>query len=1251
MLYSTVCTAILLLLLFCSVTAAEREIYVSPNGNDSSNCSKGNQCTLDRGLSLASGLNATKILATKGNYSLKTSHSFTKIATFGLFGTGTSREDVQIMCNANVSLSFTVSENITFEGVKFLKCGGWHRSSVGVKRQYPNLKGAKFKTALDFRYCRNLKISDVEISSSPGLGANLYDVGGVVNFTNSLFSENYARENNYVRWETATENGSLYVYSGGGVYVIFNRYGYDTVNVTPGEHDSFQHNNSYVFTNCNFLRNKAQWSNTTEKHEPNTPELSFSRGGGLAVYLLGNASGNIIEIKSCFFYRNKASWGGGLQVEMKDNTEDNVLVMEGTEFRENHAELAGGGARIGNRPFKDAQLRLNRYEINNCSFENNNAIWGGGTSLYGTTIPRKCTKHADPAVTPFTFYGCKWLRNVGNVGAAMGTFLYNENEDLIGPEIPFRVCFKNDTLFRSNEVILVDRNLTIGQGSLYSVEVPLIFKENAQFINNSQSALVLDGSTLEIHNRLDFINNTGFRGGAIAMYGRSRILLNENSTLNFEANTCDGKGGALYIQAPGSPLISFYATGTNIHACFFGYSSANSSIDYDDWKVTVIFKDNHATSGKSVYATTLKNCRRAGESRQNNEVLKWRFVKYENSNNASEVEVATDPVRITHNKGDWQVAPGEVFNATVDLFDEVGNSVPGIVSVTIISSSVHLIPSLLFLAAHGKITYVSLNGEIGSIFSVQLNYIGSQLLRRTIENITLKNCYPGFKFSGKKCICMIPSDEGGRGVSRCDPNGKTVFVKGGYWAGKAKNKYKFATYFCPVGYCNSSNSNQTEYKYLEGHVCDENRSQHSVLCGKCKKNYSITFGSEQCSKSCSNWELFYLIPFGLGLLLLVVLIMLIDLDFFTGYLNAWLYSYQVMKLLTPDGFEFDPFIEFVIAFTNIRIQFGGHSFCLAKGLDDADKLMIMYAIPTYVILVVWLLTKLVGAYPDWCFSKRVKAPFRAICTILVLCYTDITRISLKILDPAKVGSETFLYDNGGLQFFHGKHLWYGIIAIFYILVFVLPFPLILLFRPFLTRELRPVLNLNRWMPFFDAFQSCFKVQYRWCAAFYFLCRLGILLIVTYAPAGSIKRVVLEGTCILILVVFAYLRPYKEASDVREDEKSYGWINKSDVALLTTLSLIAVVSSSIDTCCATINQQKDGLTIVVKILAYVPIVVLLVLAYRVLKNYCPAVENWFPLPQDGEISPIMSETSDFQNSPGRTPETSVTQQSSRGNHTS
>ena len=1260
MLYSKICTTIVLFLMLCfsSILVAERDIYVSPSGNDSSNCSNLEfQCkTIDRALSLAIGLNSTKIFAAKGNYSLKRSHHFRRISSFGLFGTGSSRDDVEITCHANVSVSFILSENITFEGVKFRKCGAWFSSSTGPTKNYPNVKHSKFKAALDFRYCRNLRISDVEISSSPGLGANLYDVGGVVNVTDSWFKNNYARDSIFAPF---TKIGN-YVYSGGGMFIMLNQYGYDTVDVTPSEHDSYHHNNSYVFTRCHFLGNKALRSNVKEEHELNTPELSFTRGGGLAVYLRENASDCIIEIKSCNFSDNKASWGGGLQVEMSGNTENNSFVMQATVFLENHAVLAGGGARLGNLPYKEVQLRLNRFKISNCIFESNKAAWGGGTTLYGTTIPRKCTKHTDPAVTQFYFYGCKWMANRGNIGAALGAFLYNGNDDFIGPEVPYRVCFENDTLFRSNEVIPSEGNLTIGQGSLYSVEVPLIFRMNAQFVKNSQSALVLDGSTLEVHDKLDFINNTGFKGGAIAMYGRSRIVFNENSTLNFEENSGEDKGGALYIQAPGFPLVNFNATGTNIHACFFGYS--NSSMDYNDWNTSVIFKDNTASLGKSVYATTLENCRRAGETRSNNRVLRWTFVKYrrQGENNAS--EVATDPVELWAKKKDWEVAPGEVFNATVILRDEVQNSVSGVVDVSIISSSVnlgiHLSP---FLVIDGKIRNVSLqlhSKKMESVtFSVKLNYIGGKLVRKTLANITLKNCHPGFTFSKTKsiCECMSSSDEYGIGVSRCLSDGKTLFVKKGYWAGYVNGT--FVTFFCPLGYCNSSLSNKPDYPYLEGHVCKRNRNQTSILCGECKNNYSVTIGSEECRDSCTYWHLFLLIPIGLALIVVVVIIMLIDLDFFTGYLNAWLYSYQVMKLLTPDGFEFDPFIEFFIAFTNIRIRFGDHGFCLAKGLDNADKLMIMYVIPTYVIVVVWLLTKVVGAYPNWRFSKRVKAPFRAVCTILVLCYTDITRISLRILDPAIFRSlKTVVFVNGELDFFSSrKHVGYAIVAIIYILVFVIPFPLILLFRPFLTRGLRPVLNLNRWKPFFDAFQSCLKDEYRWCAAFYFLCRLGILVIFTFMPASSIKRVLLEGICILILAVFAFLRPYKEARNVREDEKSYEWINKSDVVVLTALCLIAVASSPIYSGCANTPKQKDSLKIVVKILAYIPLLVLLALAYRVLRNYCPGIaKKCLPLPQDADSLPDMSESSDTAGSQRATPvisQTFVFQQSTRGSRQS
>ena len=657
------------------------------------------------------------------------------------------------------------------------------------------------------------------------------------------------------------------------------------MNVTPSEHDSYQHNNHYFFTNCHFLRNEARWSNVSENEDLNTPELPFSRGGGLAVFFKGNASGCNVAISACKFKDNRASWGGGLQVLMEDNTENNSVILEGTIFLRNKADLSAGGARMGSTPLKHKQLILNRFNISNCSFVQNEALWGGGASIFGRKIAS--TKYSKHVVTQFHFRQSTWQHNKANVGAAMGLYLYNYNKYNFGPQVPYCVCFDSDTVFEFNHVNLQHGYLKMGQGNVYSFEVPLIFKSTAKFWHNSKSALVLDGSTLEVHDQLEFINNTGFRGGAIAMYGRSRIIFHKNAKLTFEANSCDDKGGAMYIQAPGPPLVSFNATGNNIYTCFFAYS--DSSMHYDKWNATVIFKDNRAprdASGKSVYVTTLKGCWQVGENRTNNSVLRWTFVKFdnlpENFTNFSG-EVATDPIAIEYVKTDWRVAPGESFNAIVRLYDEVKNLVPGIIDIVINPSSVHLKPlSALFLTT-GKITNISLHGIEGSKFYVQLNCNGNQLLSTVIEDLELKNCYAGFRFSTEKltCECMDSvKDEQARGVSHCDPDGKSLYVKRGYWAGKVNGT--FSTYVCPDGYCKSRDSSDDDYLYNENHVCEQHRKQSSILCGQGDVDYSVTVGSEKCEKECTNWYLLLLIPFALVLLLIVMVIMLIDLDVFTG---------------------------------------------------------------------------------------------------------------------------------------------------------------------------------------------------------------------------------------------------------------------------------------------------------------------------------------------------------------------------------
>ena len=192
---------------------------------------------------------------------------------------------------------------------------------------------------------------------------------------------------------------------------------------------------------------------------------------------------------------------------------------------------------------------------------------------------------------------------------------------------------------------------------------------NTMITNNSNSALALDSATVDIRGHVIFSGNTGYRGGAVSMYGTSRFVLYKKSKLVFEENTCEERGGAMYVAAPGPIHVNFKAIGSNLHYCFFSYEEPG--VDYDKWQTEIVFRGNRgpgAETGMSLYATTLVNCRRVGEKRDNNTVLEWNIVHFlDSAGNASTLqrEVATDPVDIRFNRADWNVAPGQVTTNNV----------------------------------------------------------------------------------------------------------------------------------------------------------------------------------------------------------------------------------------------------------------------------------------------------------------------------------------------------------------------------------------------------------------------------------------------------------------------------------------------------------------------------------------------------------------------------------------------------------
>ena len=1198
----------LLLILFCKISAAKwnNTIFVSPSGSNNISCgSASDPCqTLDFVFGLGVS-NSTRIQLDAGDYSLNRTYSFRWLQDFAITGNESKAEDVTIECSPNASLGFVLSDRIILENFVFHRCGGWHQSTqiitTSAKKAF-----VKFRTALYLNYCTDVKISGVHVLRSPGLAITLYDIGGVLNLENCNFTENMPVADNINISQTLSEGHAI---AGGGAFLELTREGSNLLS-RPDKHHTLQtSNNSYSFLNCHFVRNK-----TPPPKQANHSFLvaSFISGGGLGISFESNASNNNIDIHSCEFIGNEAGWGGGIHVDLLGPSSNNSINISGTTFENNRAVVAGGGIRFSANNSMVTKLQLPHHGFfENCTFHNNTAIWGGGFSVFGTTQQVPAGTYIPHHLDNVHFKHCRWTKNNATVGSAVGAFLDNLNANGIGPLVPYSLLFEHcsvvgNGLRLSSSVV---QGITLGLGAIYSIQVPISFTGNTTIANNTQTSLALDSATVSIRDKVIFKNNSGYRGGALTLHGRSSVVFYEESELDFTENHCESSGGAIYVAAQGSPFVSLaQASGTNLHPCFFLYE--RRYIHPNDWKTKIVFRGNVATSnksGNSIYASTLSNCRHPGELRSNNSVLQWRIISFMDihGNPVNETgEVSTDPIDIKIRDDDWIKAPGEVFDASLTLTDETGHSVDGIVHVSVegINSSAKLGTPPMFLASaeSGRLQNIKIDGKEDDQFNVKLMTFIGPLVQRQINNVKLTRCNPGFHSKGNDVICScnkgLPDQFG---IANCSTNGRDVYIKRGYWAGFVGTE--FVSYPCPNDYCKPCKN--LTMLYRKGDMCSSDRDQSSILCGSCKQGYSVELGSSRCSKNCNNLYLLLIIPYGIGLLLLVMLIMLINLDAFTGYLNAWLYSYQVMILLKKDEMKFDKIVHFIIGLSELQIKLDGKGLCLAEHLHEVDVLFISYSVPAYVLLLVVILARIVRRYPRWLFSRKVRAPFRALCTIFVLCYTTITGISLKILHFVHIGGRFVLYQDGENQFFNdNRHKWYGTIAILNIIFIVIPVPLFLMFTPFFVRKAHQYfhINLNTFKPMYDTLQSCFKDKYRWFSAFYFVCRFLLLILATFAPFGPVKRCLIEISCIFILAIFLYFRPYKqaepaEANHQNPEEEDFDWINKSDAVLLTNLCFIAVVSSAFE-------DENKAVMKVVDILAYVPLLVLIVVLGRATGKY-------------------------------------------------
>ena len=397
-------------------------------------------------------------------------------------------------------------------------------------------------------------------------------------------------------------------------------------------------------------------------------------------------------------------------------------------------------------------------------------------------------------------------------------------------------------------------------------------------------------------------------------------------------------------------------------------------------------------------------------------------------------------------------------------------------------------------------------------------------------NITigLFPCHPGFWYSdtSQKCECYNFTR-----IVLC--SGSSSTIKRGYWFGSVSG---IATVtFCPINYCNFTCCESTNGYYHLSPVRDNQCMLHrfGTACGSCDIGYTLSFDSTECIlvKACTV-ELTILLAILIILYWIVIVVVVFVMAYFKveiGYLYGITYYYSIVDILLGQNWFLSnknlyKFINVISNITKITPQFLGH-FCLVEGMSGIDQQLVHYVHPVAITFILGVISCLAGRSRRLTsFISRGIIPF--ICFLLSLSYTSVATTSLLLIRPLTFNKvdKIYTYLSPDIEYFHGRHLVYGIVAVLVTLVIAIGLPFLLLFEPFLNRKI----NFVRIKPLLDQFQGCYRDRFRCFAAYYMICRLVIIvIIIVNSPNDFTTLYLIIIACVVMTLTHQLLKPYRD----------------------------------------------------------------------------------------------------------------------------
>ena len=943
--------------------------------------------------------------------------------------------------------------------------------------------------------------------------------------SHTTFSNNTANTGSAIY---ATDNADV-VFNGRSAVTIMDNNAIDDGTLYSSDHTNitFAGESTVSFINNRATQGGAIYHSNSNVTITSSAKITFNnnkatlRGG--AVYSRDNSYFIIKENSSMQFIKNQADFGGAVYTTISSHAifQDNSVAG----MYKNMAFAFGGAIYLysnSNVVFKgnsDITFERNRcvrdggaiYVFHNSSvtiidnptvlFNSNSAICGGAVlvSLESAVLFK------GDLISNITF-----IRNNGRLGGAI--FVYYSST----------VAFKRKASaeFRNN-------NGRRG-GAIYSRNSSIIFDEQCtiKFDNNTANdggVLYSQKSTTNItgNSSVTLHNNRASRDGGVLYLTRgSCVIFTDHCDVNFSSNVADDYGGVVYINHDCKVVINDATTSINFHNNKAAKTNNSFYINVEnDCNDTCLNSYIVTASNKSLqYITTSANrlvlrdpakCIDGGSDTQCDKYyINGIMLGQEININGCVMDYYNQSTETT------RLLDINSYNESCDISDNViiscNQNFQGI-SVTSRNISRFILPSNISMSL---MLHFDRKSEANSI-----------LLNLTVE---LSPCHPGFVYdaTSQKCECYNAND-----IVLC--SGSTSMIKRGYWFGIVDEKPTVA--YCPINYCNFTCCEATNGFYHLSPVRKNQCTLHrdGIACGNCEEGYTLSFDSAKCIEveRCTASQKSLIIIFSMLYWIVVVMVVffLMHYQVAIGYFYVIIYYYSMLDLLLSHmhnvylSEELYTTVSIISSIATVIPKFLGQ-LCLVENLDVIDQQFIHYIHP-FAISIILVMISLLAKWSYKVSSFISKDIIRVICLLLLLSYTSVAVTSLLILQPLKfldVG-KVYTYLSPEIQYFHGRHLAYGLVAIICTIVIAIGLPLLLLAEPFLNSKI----SFVKIKPFLDQFQGCYRNQYRWFAGYYMICRLItiIIIIIDSSTNGFYGRYILIIIHIIMALIHIIVKPY------------------------------------------------------------------------------------------------------------------------------